>query len=88
MLISNILAERQTFSFEIFPPRGDLSVDHAMDVASQMAQLRPDWISVTFSAGGSGNAQNTAIIASQIQEKTGVNALAHLTCMGASKADV
>lgn len=88
MLISNILAERQTFSFEIFPPRGDLSVDHAMDVASQMAQLHPDWISVTFSAGGSGNTQNTAIIASQIQEKTGVNALAHLTCMGASKADV
>ncbi len=88
MLISNILAERQTFSYEIFPPRGDLSVEHAMDVAGQMAQTRPDWISVTFSAGGSGNTQNTALIASQIQHETGVNALAHLTCMGASKADV
>ncbi len=88
MRIDDILRDKQTFSFEIFPPRGDLPVEHAMEVAGQMAQVQPDWISVTFSAGGSGNTGNTALIASQIQTKTGTNALAHLTCLGSTKEDV
>ena len=88
MRISQILASKQTFSFEIFPPRGDLPVKQAMLVAGQMAEVHPDWISVTFSAGGSGNTQNTARIASQIQSQTGTNALAHLTCLGSSTHDV
>ena len=88
MRISHILAERQTFSFEIFPPRGDLPVEQAMSIATQMAEQRPDWISVTFSAGGSGNSGATAAIAGQIQRQTGTNALAHLTCLGSSLAQV
>ena len=63
MRIDEVLARKQAFSFEIFPPRGDLPVDQAMAIARDMATLRPDWISVTFSAGGSGNTQNTAAIA-------------------------
>ena len=88
MHISSILAQRQTFSFEIFPPRGDLPVEQAMDIAKQMSAQRPDWISVTFSAGGSGNTGATAAIAAQIQQTTGTNSLAHLTCLGSSRADV
>ena len=88
MRISTIMARKQTFSFEIFPPRGDLPVEQAMTIADSMAHERPDWISVTFSAGGSGNTGNTALIASQIQNGTGTNALAHLTCLGSTKADV
>lgn len=88
MRIDDIMARKQSFSFEIFPPRGDLSVRQAMDVARQMAGEQPDWISVTFSAGGSGNTGNTALIASQIQGETGTNALAHLTCLGSTRADV
>lgn len=88
MHISAIMARKQTFSFEIFPPRGDLPVEQAMRIAGSMAREKPDWISVTFSAGGSGNTGNTAQIASQIQNSTGTNALAHLTCLGSTKADV
>ena len=88
MRIDKILKDKQTFSFEIFPPRGDLPVEHAMEVAEKMASQRPDWISVTFSAGGSGNTGNTAAIASRIQRHTRTNALAHLTCLGSSKSDV
>lgn len=88
MHISDIMARKQTFSFEIFPPRGDLPVEQAMRIAGSMASEKPDWISVTFSAGGSGNTGNTAQIASQIQNSTGTNALAHLTCLGSTKADV
>ncbi len=88
MRIANILAQRQTFSFEIFPPRGDLPVEQAMSIATEMAERQPDWISVTFSAGGSGNTGATSDIAARIQHETGTNALAHLTCLGSSRADV
>ena len=88
MRIANILAQRQTFSFEIFPPRGDLPVEQAMSIATEMAERQPDWISVTFSAGGSGNTGATSDIAAHIQHETGTNALAHLTCLGSSRADV
>lgn len=88
MHISNILEQRQTFSFEIFPPRGDLPVEQAMRIAGEMSEQQPDWISVTFSAGGSGNTGTTAAIAAEIQRQTQTNALAHLTCLGSSRADV
>lgn len=88
MLISDVLAQRQTFSFEIFPPRGELSVEQAVDIARQMRESEPDWISVTFSAGGSGSTRNTAEIAGEIERTVGVDALAHLTCLGSTAADV
>ena len=88
MRIADILSQRQTFSFEIFPPRGDMSVEQAMDIAGSMAQQQPDWISVTFSAGGSGNVGATGAIAAELQRRTRINALAHLTCLGSSEADV
>jgi methylenetetrahydrofolate reductase (NADPH) len=88
MRIANILAQRQTFSFEIFPPRGDLPVEQAMSVATEMAEQQPDWISITFSAGGSGNTGATSDIAARIQHEAGTNALAHLTCLGSSRVDV
>lgn len=88
MLIRDILSSKQSFSFEIFPPKGEMSVDQAADVASQLCENHPDWISVTFSAGGSGNSQNTVAIARRIEESGRTTALAHLTCMGATKADV
>ena len=88
MRIADILAKRQTFSFEIFPPRGDLPVEHAMSVAREMATQHPDWISVTFSAGGSGNTAATAAIAQRIRREANTNSLAHLTCLGSSRSDV
>ncbi|WP_321971586.1 methylenetetrahydrofolate reductase [Paratractidigestivibacter sp.] len=88
MKISDKLAARQTFSFEIFPPKGDLPLEKAYEVASSLAEHRPDWISVTYSAGGSGNSENTVAIAGDIEGKLDTSALAHLTCMGATAADV
>ena len=88
MRISDILAQRQTFSFEIFPPKGDLSVEQAEEIATELCTNHPDWISVTFSAGGSGNSERTADIGRRIERGVGTTALAHLTCLGSSKADV
>lgn len=88
MKISEILERKQTFSFEIFPPKGDLSIEQAMAISAELAACHPDWISVTFSAGGSGNSQNTAAISAGIQDRLGICSLSHLTCMGATAADI
>ena len=88
MKIRDILAHRRTFSFEMFPPKGDLSVETALQVGGELAQLAPDFVSVTYSAGGSGNSANTSTIACQLQERTGVATMAHLTCMGLRGSDV
>ncbi len=88
MRISDILAAKQTFSFEIFPPKGELPLEHAHEVANSLAECKPDWISVTFSAGGSGNSANTFAIGRDIERDLGVNALVHLTCMGSTTAEV
>lgn len=88
MRIIDKIRARQTFSFEIFPPKGDMPLDTAYAVAGEMAADGPDWISVTYSAGGSGNSANTASIAGRIERDLGVTALAHLTCLGSERADV
>ena len=88
MRISDRLAAKQTFSFEIFPPKGDLPIDQALKVASELAADDPDWISVTFSAGGSGNSANTVSVSGAIERDTGTTALAHLTCLGSSRETV
>ncbi len=88
MKIADKLAAKQTFSFEIFPPKGEMALETAYGIASELTANEPDWISVTYSAGGSGNSQNTVDIAADIEGKLGTTALAHLTCMGSTRADV
>lgn len=88
MLITEALKRHQTFSFEIFPPRGELPVEKALDVAEKLGQCEPDWISVTFSAGGTGSSMNTAQIAQRIESVVHTSALAHLTCLGSDRRAV
>ena len=68
------------FSFEVFPPKKDADVSVIYDTLDQLGDLHPDFISVTYGAGGS-NSKNTLSIAEEVQ-KSGVTALAHLTCVG------
>ncbi len=83
MLVSEIFSQRaQPVSFEIFPPKGELSMENANRVAGALSQLQPDFISVTYSAGGGGNARATSDVAGMIQADFGVPTVAHLTCMG------
>ncbi|MGI6230001.1 MAG: methylenetetrahydrofolate reductase [Tractidigestivibacter sp.] len=88
MKISDKISDHRTLSFEIFPPKGDLPLDEAYRVAAAVAETKPDWISVTYSAGGSGSTGNTVPVAQRIEEVLDVTALAHLTCMGATRADI
>lgn len=79
---------KQSISFEIFPPKGYLSIKELSDILSQMTELKPDFISVTYSAGGSGNSDRTSTVASLVQNTYGINAVAHLTCGNSDKAEI
>ncbi|MDR1786730.1 MAG: methylenetetrahydrofolate reductase [NAD(P)H] [Spirochaetaceae bacterium] len=87
MKISGILAQKNlTVSFEIFPPKAHLSMTPAIETARSLSRLNPDFISVTYGAGGSTRA-HTAEVASRI-EGMNIPALAHLTCVGASREEI
>jgi methylenetetrahydrofolate reductase (NADPH) len=75
-------------SFEVFPPKKEADVPGLRDVLRQLAGLKPDFISVTHGAGGTGATGKTADAASFIQNECGITALAHLTCAGSSKASI
>ncbi len=75
-------------SFEVFPPKGELALDQAERVIGELAPLSPAFVSVTCSAGGSGNSANTVAVASLVQNRFEIPALAHLTCMGATAQDI
>lgn len=79
--------EKPTFSFEIFPPKGTGNLKGIYETVDALASLSPDLISVTYGAGGSSR-ENTAIIASDIQTKYDVPALAHLTCIGSTVSEM
>jgi len=76
-----------TLSFEVFPPKPGLPLEPTLAAVRQVAALRPDFISVTYGAGGHG-AKGTVALASEVQNGARVTALAHLTCVGSSKDDV
>jgi methylenetetrahydrofolate reductase (NADPH) len=75
-------------SFEIFPPKGELTEEEARKVAEGLAPLEPSFISVTHSAGGSGNGDRTVRVAKLISDEFDVPTVAHLTCQGMKKADL
>lgn len=79
---------RLPISFEIFPPKGELDIDGLRAMLDGIAGTDPAFISVTCSAGGSGNSANTAKLSGVIQNEYGVTAMAHLTCWGAGREDV
>ena len=88
MRISDILnAKKLSVSFEIFPPKQQSSYESVINTAMKLCSLHPDFMSITYGAGGS-TKRNTAQIAGELQTKGNATALAHLTCVGASKEDI
>ncbi|MBW7572992.1 methylenetetrahydrofolate reductase [NAD(P)H] [Caproiciproducens faecalis] len=87
MKISEILnSGKVTVSCELFPPKKDDDIDRVKEVVRGISALKPDFMSVTYGAGG-GTSKNTTRIASEIQS-CGVTALAHLTCVSSTKEEV
>ena len=85
MKISDLFREKEvTLSFEVFPPKTDAGYEAVEKAAAEIAALGPDFMSVTYGAGG-GTSRNTASIAAGLQDKYGVNVIAHLSCVSSTK---
>lgn len=70
---------RPIYSLEVFPPKQDTDITTIYDALDQFKELHPNFISVTYGAGGT-TSENTFAIASYIQNQCGIEALTHLTC--------
>ena len=87
MVISELFKKKKAvWSFEIFPPKPTADISAVAETVERLAALSPDYISVTCSAGGTGNARTAEI--ARLVKKCGVEPLAHVTCINSSKADV
>jgi methylenetetrahydrofolate reductase (NADPH) len=88
MKTANLFKSKQTLSFEIFPPKRTDSVDSVYRTLEQLKELSPDFISVTYGAGGCENSATTIDIASDVKNSYGIESVAHLPCIGLRKSDV
>jgi methylenetetrahydrofolate reductase (NADPH) len=88
MRITEILArERPCFSFEFFPPKTDAGVAALMSAAAQLRSLAPAFVSVTYGAGGSTRARTLDVVKA-MHHDLGLEVMAHLTCIGATRCDL
>ena len=88
MKIKDLLQNKKvTFSCEIFPPKAGADMSRMGEIIRDIAALHPDFISVTYGAGGS-TSKRTVEIASKIQDTYGIPAMAHLTCVSSTKEEV
>ena len=87
MIPSLFQNKNKILSLEVFPPKKEDEFENAYRTLDGLAQLSPDFISVTYGAGGS-RSKKTVEIASYIQNHLHIPALAHLTCVGNTKEDI
>ena len=79
---------RTVLSFEVFPPKKTSAVETVYKAIDALVQYKPDYISVTYGAGGSSVNNYTCDIASLIKNKYGIESVAHLTCVNNTAADI
>lgn len=87
MKIKEIFDRKTVFSFEVFPPKKTSSVDVIYKTLDELHDLKPDFISVTFGAGGSSNNTFACDVASRIKEN-GITPMIHLPCINYTESEI
>jgi len=88
MQIRELLAAgKPSFSFEFFPPKNDEAATQLERTIAELSLLQPTFVTVTYGAGGS-TREKTIDIVSRIKRETGIEAMAHLTCVGSSREEL
>ena len=88
MLIRDLFKQKnRTLSFEVFPPVREGNLESLFTTIAELKELNPDFISVTYGAGG-GTRDKTIEIASRVKNEIRSEALAHLTCVASSRDDI
>ena len=89
MHIKELFEEKKVvFSFEIFPPKITSPIETVYKTIDELSNLQPDYISVTYGAGGNTSNNRTCELSSLIKNKYGIESLAHLTCISSKKEDI
>jgi len=88
MKISELLQRgRPCFSFEFFPPKAEAGFEELFKTVGLLKQLNPTYVSVTYGAGGSTRRQTVELV-TRIKHELGIESMAHLTCVGASRSEI
>jgi len=88
MKLSKLFESRKlTLSFEVFPPKNDTANDEIFKSAEEIADFKPDFMSVTYGAGGTTD-KYTSTLAQKIEKEHSVPTIAHQTCVNSSKESV
>ena len=74
-------------SFEFFPPKTEEGVETLYKTVQELRPCRPSFVSVTYGAGGSTRDRTLELVA-RIQRDLGITTMAHLTCVGSTKAEI
>jgi methylenetetrahydrofolate reductase (NADPH) len=89
MSIAALFKDKRTvLSFEVFPPKKTSRVETIYSTLDELQGLKPDFISVTYGAGGNAGDMTTCEIASVIKKKYNITPLAHLTCVNYTKEEI
>ncbi|MGN0675647.1 MAG: methylenetetrahydrofolate reductase [NAD(P)H] [Oscillospiraceae bacterium] len=89
MKLSSLFGKGRTvLSFEVFPPKKTSPVETIYNTLAELKALSPDFISVTYGAGGNSADTTTCDIAAYIQRELGIPSAAHLTCVYSTKEGV
>ncbi len=88
MKVSQVYKKKRSLSFEIFPPKKDTELENIDETLSVLAELEPDFISVTFGAGGSSNCNRTIELAKKIKYEYNIEPVVHLTCLNYDKNEI
>jgi methylenetetrahydrofolate reductase (NADPH) len=87
MKIVERLGGEPAFSFEFFPPKDAEGVERLFETIAELRPYAPAYVSVTYGAGGS-TRRLTVELVRRIKHEVGIEAMAHLTCVGATRADL
>lgn len=88
MKVKSLFEKQSVYSFEVFPPKPDVPIASIYQTLDALKELHPDFISVTYGAGGSAPGASTAEICAYIQDQLGIPAIAHLPCINETKESV
>jgi methylenetetrahydrofolate reductase (NADPH) len=86
-IVDKLRGNGPAISFEFFPPKGQEGVNMLFATVAELAPFAPAYVSVTYGAGGS-TRQLTVDLVGRIQRDVGIEAMAHLTCVGATQAEL
>ena len=91
-MIFNLIKDKMyrgipVFSFEFFPPKTDAGEQQLYEATEKLALMRPDFVSVTYGAGGS-TREKTRRIVLEIKNRFGLEVMPHLTCVGHTAAEL